>query len=69
MTEEVIDARDFKIQNLERIIADKDREIMRLIKERENIRYFAVLGHERVMKALRGELEKPMLRSIDHTSE
>jgi hypothetical protein len=62
MTDDVIDAKDFKIQNLERIIADKELEIQGLNRQLETVRYFVVLGNERVVKALRGEIEKPMLK-------
>jgi hypothetical protein len=62
MTDDVIDAKDFKIQNLERIIADKELEIQGLNRQLESVRYFVVLGNERVVKALRGEIEKPMLK-------
>ena len=62
MGEGIIDAKDFKIHNLERIIADKDLEIKDLLSRLEAVRYFSVLGNERVVKAIRGEIEKPILR-------
>jgi predicted RNase H-like nuclease (RuvC/YqgF family) len=60
--DEIIDAKDFKIQNLERIIAEKELEIKGLERRLEDVRYFVTLGNERVVKAMRGELEKPTMR-------
>ena len=68
MSDDVVDAKDFKIQNLERMVADRDQEIARLNQQKLNARYFAILGYERIIKALDGELEKPILKSITDES-
>ncbi len=62
MQDGIIDAKDFKIQSLERVIADRDLEIRILSRRLEAVRYFVTLGHERVVKAIQGDLEKPILR-------
>ncbi len=66
MSDEIIEATAFKIKNLERMLADRDKEIERLLKERDNVKYFALVGYERTLKAINGELEKPILRSLDN---
>jgi len=65
MDEETIDSKDFKIFSLEQKVSDLESEISRLLQQKLNARYFAILGYERVIKALDGDLEAPTLRSID----
>lgn len=66
MSEEIISAEEFKIKNLERMLADRDKTIERLLREKANVKYFAQMGYERILQALNGELEKPILRLLDN---
>jgi len=58
---ETIDAKDFKIHNLERMVSDRDEEIARLRDRIANARYFAITAKDWIVKAIDGEMKKPIL--------
>lgn len=73
--ESIGDSKDFTIENLQRIILEKDKEIERLEKLLADVRYWGIasLDHiklqcdknkEVIQRAVDGYLEKPTLRSL-----
>lgn len=76
MHEKIIDAKDFKIQNLERIVAGLEAEIVQLKNVNRDAFYWADMAltqikivadqrKETIRKAFAGEMEKPTLREIE----